>query len=587
MINKLKARFLSKVSNKIFLTSLILIVIILLIQVFMYSFVFDDAYKYHQKSTLEDAFEIFTEDLKAKHYDVEYANLLTEDFIEDTGAPIAIVSSEERIINQAFLSMYFDQVKAVKDGKTYNFALENIEAQYLHAPRVNIAYIPISDDWYYPVLITTDPITAQDLIDLDEADAQVLEAATIVDYSQTNYNGQFSGILVFIAYEYIENATYDPSNSKIQTFTNTQAELNMTAQVLIDSYVLQGQRYYIITTQLISQIDNQLAFINTFNFYIFCLAVLIAIGLTRFYSKSISRPMIQLNTVAKGMSNLDFSLKIQVKSHDEIGSLGHSINNLSTQLQISIDGLEAKNYELTQNYLDKIKDEQRAKDLILHLSHELNTPLGIVSGFNEILSDGINDKPPQYYYDAMAQELDRMKTLVNDMLVLSVLEGHKEAIELQALQVDTMVDEIIHHYQGVFDENNITVTGIDTLPPVLGHYKKIYQVLDNLISNASKYTDPHGVFEVTYAACDDKVTLMFSNTCTNLKADEVDHLWEKFYRTKVTKTRQSKGSGIGLSISKEILDLHKSFYTIKLENHRLTLAFSLAKALGTNIGSNA
>jgi len=577
MLSKLKDRFFSKISNKIFLSVLMLILLILLVQSFVFRFVIDEAYFFTKERDLKKQFELFTKEIKEKNYDLEYTNLLTEDYIDNTNNPIVIVDENDLVYNDAFFSSYFDSVTLMSGNKNYKFILDNPEINVLDYSKLNVFAIPIGDDWYYPLIIDYETISQDDILELQEEDAFILEDAEVISYSFSKIDSEYSGLFILYGFEYLENGKFNPSLNKAQSFIFDQPDISAQTLYYLDSYVHNQETYYVMTSQTFVNIGDQLEFINSFSIFIFIIGVVLAILLTRFYSKSISKPMIELNEIANEMSQLNFSKEASIKSHDEIGSLAGSLNELSQKLEESIVDLQGKNEELTHNYELKSIEEKRAKDLILHLSHELNTPLGIVSGFNEILSDGINDKDPEYYYNAMAYELERMKVLITDMLELSVLESGDYKLSLEMINIKDILTERLSHYHAVFKENNIQINFSVSDDLVSGNMRKMHQVINNFISNASKYTDKDGEFSITSEDMGQHILYRFENTCALLEEEDLSRLWEKFYRTNKTNTRKEKGSGIGLSIAKEILQLHHSSYSIKPTENGISIEFTLKK----------
>lgn len=559
-------RFTSKIANKIFFTSLLLIVIVLLIQSFLYIFVIDDAQFFSAIQNLESDLELFQEDIKDKQYDKEYIDLITRDYIRSTGHPLVILNGVLDLDNESFLSMFYNIITLEHEGQQYRVVMTDENIQHVESNTIDVLISPLSENYYYAIFPEEEGyITDEKII--------TLEDATIIDYQFPDPNLDQSSVYIYQGIDYIEN-DYKLSSNTLQTFVYDHAEIKANTIFCISHFKKDGQLYYILTSDTIVELRDQLDFITSFNIIILFIGLLMTIIVARVFSKSISKPLVTLRDIANQMAQLDFSKKAVITSHDELGSLANSLNQMSHQLNQNIKALQFKNEELALNYEQKSKEEQRAKDLILHLSHELNTPLGIVSGFNEILSDGINDKEPTYYYEAISHELERMKTLVADMLELSVLESSDYTLSLEPVQISSMIEERLAQYREHFNEKNITVLTTLSDDKVQANPRKIHQVINNFISNAAKYTSEGGTFNIYNTYENGELTFCFENTCV-LSEDDPEILWEKFYRTKKTNTRKEKGSGIGLSIAKEILMLHNSDFGINKTESGILIYFNL------------
>ena len=139
----------------------------------------------------------------------------------------------------------------------------------------------------------------------------------------------------------------------------------------------------LISVSSVQPIKEAATVIRSFYFYIFIGFLILAIFLSRIYSKLISKPLINLNNIAKRMSNLDFDAKCEVTSDDEIGSLANTLNFLSSNLENSLQTLQEKNLQLERDIEKERNLENMRKDFVSSVSHDLKTPLGIISGYAE------------------------------------------------------------------------------------------------------------------------------------------------------------------------------------------------------------
>ncbi|MBF4694669.1 HAMP domain-containing sensor histidine kinase [Fusibacter ferrireducens] len=576
MLSKWVHKVTSKISTKIFLSTVSIVVVILLVQSLLYIFVIDNAQYLTKKNTLEKDFKIFLEDIKDKRYDLEYINLATRDYIKSSGNPVLVMRGNGRIYNETLLKAFTNIITVNADDQEYKIVFDEELLSKLTRDKLTIAAEQISENYYLVLDFSSDNL------DFD-AEAYAgenivfLEQAQVIDYQFAPADKSNYYLNLYQEFFFLESQYKITSNHAVQSFYYEHTDVDATTIYNMTHYYEDNQIYYVLTSSTIIGLRDQLKFIASFNLFVFFIGLALAILLSKVISNTLSKPVIQLTENAKKMANLDFSQKTEINTHDEIGSLGMSLNTLSNQLEESVLTLKSKNKELEVNYRLKSIEEQRAKDLILHLSHELNTPLGIVSGFNEILADGINDKAPAYYHDAISNELERMSTLIGDMLELSVLEGGQYQLTLDDVDVNAIIYESLSHFKETFAHKDIKVNIELSQEIVKANFKKMHQVINNFISNASKYTEVHGEYCIYNTISEDKIYYYFVNTAS-IKVDDVSILWEKFYRTHKTNTRNENGSGIGLSIAKEILTLHESDFGITKGEDSVTFYFSLKRA---------
>jgi len=576
----LKKKFFSSISNKLFITLVLLIGILLSFQVLIQHFILDDAYEYYKKDEIHAQFSDYIEELAFLDHDLSEANQLSKEYIQMYEHPLAIADLNGYIYNDEFLNQYFNYVTIEDDqGNLFNIIFDDFDSELTFGSTLNISGILISSNWIYPIQLESD----EDVEPIEASDFSPFEAAIytgkIIRFTNAKQDSYKGNELALRGFEYLFK--YNPTDKRntVQVFEYDLPEVNSQVFLLTSKFTLDSKDYYVSSLEYIPSIQEQLGVINKFNIVVFAIGLLLSILISKLYSKSLSKPMIELKDIALGISQLDFSQTAKVHSNDEIGSLAESLNTVSVQLHNNIEELKSMNEELALNYEKKSIEEQRAKNLIMNLSHELNTPLGIVTGFNEILKDGINDKEPEYYNEIIAAELERMGLLINDMLELSKLEASEYKLDLGTIHVSEIIEDILTHYQADVSDRKIKLA-VD-LPEsdikVIGNEKKIHQVVNNLISNAAKYTIEGGVISITSITEGDCIRFQFENSCDTITEEDIPKLWEKFYRTDKTNTRNKKGSGLGLSIVKEILHLHGSHYGVEKTEDGVCFFFTLER----------
>lgn len=339
--------------------------------------------------------------------------------------------------------------------------------------------------------------------------------------------------------------------------------------------------YIVIAVTSFQNITEATQVIQDFYKYIGIVVIALGLILSYIYSDLISKPLISINKTAKKLSALDFSEKCTVERDDEIGSLAKTLNFLSQNLYNALEDLKIKNAKLKEEVEKERRLEKLRKDFIAGVSHELKTPIGIISGYAEGIKDGIADNESRdIYLDIIIDEAKKMDKLVMDMLELSKLENGKTDIILSSFSLSKLTQKILIKNSVDINNNNLEViTNINANYLVIADEFKIEQVISNFITNAIKYSPSGNKIIVDISEKDSIINFSIENTGAHIDEQELPEIWTQFYRIDSSRSRTSKSFGLGLSIVKNILTLHKSdFGAINTENG-VKFYFTLKKDL--------
>lgn len=303
-----------------------------------------------------------------------------------------------------------------------------------------------------------------------------------------------------------------------------------------------------------------------FYIYFYIIAIILILLISLFYTNMISKPLKKLNRTASKMSQLDFSEKCNVTSEDEIGNLAGTLNFLSDNLSKSLNDLKSANEKLTEDIEKEKKLEKMRKEFVAGVSHELKTPIALINGFAEGLKDNIAEgEEKDYYLDVIMDESQKMSVLISDMMDLSQLESGNFKLEQYSFDLEDLVNSIVRKHSNTFEQKKISVkTEILTEDcEVFGDSFRIEQVITNLIGNAIKNTPPDNSIMIIMGKNKDRISLEIENEGSHIPDEELSNIWEKFYKLDKSRSRSLGGTGIGLSIVKNILTLHGSNYGVK------------------------
>lgn len=283
-------------------------------------------------------------------------------------------------------------------------------------------------------------------------------------------------------------------------------------------------------------------------------AIIIALTVAYFVSKSITSPINQMQDVAQRIARGDFDRKVKVKSKDELGKLAKSLNIMADELQQKIENLKK---------MDRVRT-----DFVANVSHELKTPLTLIKGYTETLEDRVIDdkERAQKFISIIKDHTNRLENIINDLLSLSELELSKNSIDKTNLDLKSLIDEVAMGFGHALDVKKLTLSigsqGKDFKIPA--DKDKIEQVFVNLIDNAIKYTKDSGKIEISLLEQQNSITVTVEDNGIGIAAEHLDRVFERFYRVDKARSRELGGTGLGLGIAKHIVQAHNG--TIKIES---------------------
>ena len=365
------------------------------------------------------------------------------------------------------------------------------------------------------------------------------------------------------------------SSGKVKTETYYSEELD--TNIIVSACPMSLNYKYdsiLIAVSTVHPIREASSVLSSFIPYFIAVSLLVAVLYSVILSRYIANPLLKLNRIATKMSNMDFSERYAPKDNDEINNLGETLNFLSSNLSNALEELKSKNLSL-QNEVEREREiEEMRKNFIANVSHELKTPIGIIEGYAEGLRDGVLKDPEGNYFNIIIDEAHKMNKLVMDMLELSKLQSGILKPKFESFNLIRMINLSLRKYQGLIKEKNLSINFKPSFEYlyVIGDTFQIEQVLSNFITNAIKYTPINEEIIISLEKLNELILVSIENLGTSIAPEELDNIWNKFYKIDKSGNRDGNSSGLGLSITRGILDLHKSSYGIK-NTERGVLAF--------------
>lgn len=272
-------------------------------------------------------------------------------------------------------------------------------------------------------------------------------------------------------------------------------------------------------------------------------SLLVALVFSYIYSRFVTRPIRQMAAVTTTMQRLEKDARYPVSSSDEIGVLGRNINELYQNLWQTIRSLEHENKRITQLEKEKIAFLRAA-------SHELKTPLAALRIMLENMQLNIGEykNRDQYLAESVAQ-VDRLAAMVNDIL-RSGSVAEQALRQEKWLRIDKLIAEVVDDYTLLAKTRGMTFT-VDVRPTIIRANRDMMRhVISNLVSNAVRHGDAGSVIKIT---CDQH-ELAIENACKPLTKQQLQHVFDPFYRSNDATKQHTDSSGIGLYTVKMLLD---------------------------------
>ena len=293
-----------------------------------------------------------------------------------------------------------------------------------------------------------------------------------------------------------------------------------------------------------------------------------------FVARRVIRPLRVLGEGVDRIASGDMGFRVDLKTGDEIETLAGEFNRMAGALQEAYSRLEEKVVERTRELVtanEKLKELDRLKSRFLsNVSHELKTPLTAIVGLAANMLDGItgqlNDKQREYLSDIRASS-DRLARLIKDLLDLSIIEAGRVELRSAPFALASLVREVANSLRPVAEQKliNIQVTSIEASPTVWADRDRIAQVLTNLIGNAIKFTSPQGKVMVSAQMNGGAwAEVSIGDTGPGIPAEEAERIFDEFYQ--ITRPgMESRGVGLGLAISKKLVEMHGGKIGVKIE----------------------
>lgn len=326
---------------------------------------------------------------------------------------------------------------------------------------------------------------------------------------------------------------------------------------ITSNYTVQG---YVIIHNPVSEIlykkDTYISIALILIFMIFIYSIIFLF----IFRMWVLRPLKKITVAAKEYASGNLKYELNINTDDEMGNLAKAMNFMAKELN---------------------ETEEYQRKFISNVSHDFRSPLTSIKGYLEAMLDGTI--PPEFqekYLNIVISETERLNKLTSSLLTLNKVDSKEARLEMTKFDINNMIKQVILTFEGTCLAKSINFNLVfdEKEHYVLADYSKIQQVLYNLIDNAIKFSNPNSSINITTTEKGEKIFVSVKDTGIGIPKDSIPKVWDRFYKSDLSRGKDKKGTGLGLSIVKEILTAHReNVNVISTEGVGTEFTFTLSK----------
>ena len=426
----------------------------------------------------------------------------------------------------------------------------------------------------------------------DEADSLYHEATIIADsYGSTYFGGnmspeslqnQFAALNAYLGcdimllandgkiiigipepgLDYVED--FDPTDGaaghhQIGYFYNTYDEKQLTVFYPVEyRYAVLG---YIVINKPVSWIKADANAVFNYNYITLAIAFGFSGILIFIFYTSINKPLRKLTGATERYAKGDFSVKSRLGRNDEIGRLADSLDYMASEIE-SLNGYQTK--------------------FLANISHDFRSPLTSIKGYLEAMLDGtIPLQMQEKYLNIVISETERLTKLTNNLLTMNNFNENGMVLDIGDFDIIKIIKQTIETFEGECEKKLIKFKLVfsEKALYVNADQSKIQQVIYNLIDNAIKFSNSDSSIIISASEKGDKISVSIKDFGIGIPKESISKIWERFYKTDLSRGKDKKGTGLGLSIVKDIITAHKEYIdVVSTEGVGTEFIFALPKA---------
>jgi len=264
-------------------------------------------------------------------------------------------------------------------------------------------------------------------------------------------------------------------------------------------------------------------------------ALIVAAALAFLLARNVSRPVRQLENTVTGLSRGKYQARARVETRDEIGNLARHVNQLAGTLE--------KNRTARQRWMADI-------------AHELRTPVAILKGEIEAIADGVR-QADEHMVASLREEIDQLSALINDLQTLALSDAGALNIQKVSFDFSKLVQQSVISFRDRLASRKITIDmQVENNLMLSADQTRLRQLLHNLLENSCRYGQQPGQIRVLLRQAPGGAELVLEDSGPGVLSEQLDRLFDRFYRVESSRSRTGGGTGLGLSICKNIVEAH-------------------------------
>ncbi len=330
-------------------------------------------------------------------------------------------------------------------------------------------------------------------------------------------------------------------------------------ETLVLAFKLNNNTHLFVSASL-EPIDATVTILRSQLFYITLIVILLSLLVSYFISRIISNPIIKMKNKAQELARGNYNITFENSEIEEINELSKTLNYACNELE---------------------KTEDLRRELMANVSHDLKTPLTMIKAYAELIRD-VTHKDKEKMdknLNTIIEETDRLNVLVNDILELSKIKANATPLEIEEFDLNELMHTIISRYEIYIEKENYNIEYKEKPNTMIkADKKRIEQVIYNLINNAINYTGDDKKVIINIKEEKQNIRVEIKDTGKGINKKDLEYIWDKYYKVDKTHRRVQVGSGIGLSIVKNILISHNFEYGVETKiNKGTTFYFIIPK----------
>ncbi|MBC7088358.1 MAG: GHKL domain-containing protein [Tissierellales bacterium] len=306
-----------------------------------------------------------------------------------------------------------------------------------------------------------------------------------------------------------------------------------------------GSNYFLYINSMLQPVDSTINILKNQLLIVTIISLVLSFGLSLIISKKLSKPIEKVTNLSKELALGNYEIEFEKGEYTEIDNLANTLNIATKELS---------------------KSEELRRDFLANVTHDLKTPLTVIKSYSELIRDisGNDEIKRTKNVNVIIEETDKLTKLVDDLLELTKLQAGLNRLDLEIFDLANLTEEVVKRFKYYEEELGYKIEIIksgDTI--VFADKSKIHQAIYNLVNNAINYTTENKLITITIEENNQLVTLSVLDRGLGIDNDEINYIWDRYYRSGKSHIREKSGSGIGLSMVKSIISAHGGEYGVE------------------------